>query len=80
MSIFCINLYLRYNKSMKILENLIAGAIKQLFLFIALVPNIIWLFVFIELFLFAICKNTRLEIFVLQFPITLWVLVSKKDK
>jgi hypothetical protein len=55
-------------------------AAKNIGVLIGLVPATIWLFVFLELFLFAICKHTRLEIFVLQFPITLWVLVSKKDK
>ena len=78
--IFCQNIIIGYNKSMKKLEAQIVEAIKHLFLLIALVPVTIWLFVFLELFLFVLCAHTRLEIFVIQFPITLWVLVSKKDK
>jgi len=45
-----------------------------------LIPAGIWLFIALELFLFALCNNMQyIEVYVIQFPITLWVLTHKKD-
>jgi len=55
-------------------------AAKNIGLLIGLIPAAIWLFILLELFLFSLCRHSRLEIFVIQFPITLWVVTAKKDK
>lgn len=52
---------------------------KGLGFIIGLIPAAIWLFIFLELFLFVLCRKAMPEIFILQFPITLWV-ITKKDK
>ena len=40
----------------------------------------VWLFIILELFLYSLVRHTRLEVFVIQFPITLWVLTKKDGK
>lgn len=47
---------------------------------VGLVPKVMWLFIFLELLLFCLTKHTRLEVFVIQFPMTLWVLTKKDGK
>lgn len=54
-------------------------AVKIIGMLIGLIPAAIWLFIFLELFLFGLCSKAMPEIFVIQFPITLWV-ITKKDK
>lgn len=61
------------------LESRLMEFAKGLGFIIGLIPAAIWLFIFLELFLFGLCSKAMPEIFVIQFPITLWV-IMKKDK
>jgi len=48
--------------------------------YLGLIPAGILLFIFLELFLFLLTHSAHREIFVIQFPITLWVLTKKGGK
>ena len=54
---------------------------KALGFIVGLLPASIYIFIGLELFLFYLCHTANLEVFVIQFPITLWVVLggSKKD-
>lgn len=62
------------------LVNSLRSISKSINFIIRLIPAVVWLFIFLELFLFILCGNVRhLELYILQFPVTLWVLTAKKD-
>ena len=63
------------------LDTLLINTAKGAGFIVGLIPATIWLFIFLELFLFGLCRDSRPEVFIVQFPVTLWVLLSaKKDK
>lgn len=63
------------------LELLAVEIAKALGFIVGLLPASIYIFIGLELFLYAICHESSLEVFVIQFPCTLWVILggSKKD-
>lgn len=62
------------------LDLFLVEALKSLGFIVSFIPKMIWLFIFLQVVLYLFCTHMDIDtvqLFIIQFPFTLWVLVGK---